>query len=114
MLDAFELVHYLRRDYAGDNGAFGLRVALSPDRGRRLRFVFDIQRQGLTGLTDLFSDVVDEAILTFRLDYSFAPPFRMFVRSRYGYRRVDDLPDGTARYLVERRFEPMVGVLIRR
>lgn len=114
VLDAFELVNYLRRDYAGNNGMFGLRVAISPDRGEQLRFLFDIQRQGLTGFTDLFSDVVDEAILTFRLDYSFAPPFRLFVSSRYGYRRVNDLPDGTARYLVERRFEPMVGIMLLR
>ena len=37
---------------------------------------------------------------------------RLFVRSRYGFRRVADAPDGTARYLVERRFEPLVGLRV--
>ena len=39
---------------------------------------------------------------------------QVYVRSRYGYRRLtaDDgfAEDGPERYLVERRFEPMVGV----
>ena len=39
-----------------------------------------------------------------------AGPARLFLRSRYGYTRVADGPDSTERYLVERRFEPFVGV----
>ena len=33
---------------------------------------------------------------------------QLFVRSRYGYRRLPG--DGPGRFLAERRFEPLVGV----
>jgi hypothetical protein len=114
LLGAVEFSPYLRRDFGGTNGAFGLRLGLVPDRGRDLRFRFEIHRQGLDGFTDLFSDLVDEALLDFHVDYRVTGPVSVFLRSRYGYRRVGDAADGTARYLVERRFEPLVGVSLLR
>jgi hypothetical protein len=107
-----ELAQYVRRDFGGDTGEYALRIAFTVDRGQTLRFLFDIQRQGLRGLRDIFVDVVDEAILTFRLDYAATPRLHLFIRSRYGYTDVGRLPDGTVRYLVERRFEPMVGLTL--
>jgi hypothetical protein len=112
--DVFEFGQYIRRDYGGATGTYGIRFALTPERGRNLRFLFDLQRQGLHGFRDLFSDLVDEAILTFRIDYAATDLIHIFIRSRYGYEEVGELPDGTRRYLVQRRFEPMVGVVLRR
>ncbi len=111
---AFEFRQFVRRDFGGPTGMYGVRLAITPDRGRDIRFLFDLQRQGLLGFRDLFSDLVDEAVLTFRLDYTVSSPLRLFVASHYGYRSVDPLPDGTERYLVERRFEPMFGVMLYR
>lgn len=107
-----EVAQYIRRDFGGDTGEFALRIAFNADRGQTLRFAFDIQRQGLRGLRDIFADVVDEAILTFRVDYAATPNLHVFIRSRYGYTDVGPLPDGTRRFLVERRFEPMLGLTL--
>src|SRR5690606_15775675 len=83
-----------------------------PPRGERFRFVFAVQRQGRTTFWSLFGDFRDQNVLVFHLDYALSDLARLFVRSRYGFRRVADAPDGTARYLVERRFEPLVGLRV--
>ncbi len=110
-----ELSQYVRRDFGGSTGDYSLRLTVSPDRGRDFRFLFELHRQGLDDFGDLFSDLTDEALLIFHLDYAVRPPVRLFLRSRYGYTGLTDgLPlDGAERYLVERRFEPMVGITIR-
>ncbi len=108
---AFELATYVRRDYSGDPlSEAGLRLILSPGGGDPFRLIFDVQRQGRTSFWSLFGDFRDQNTLTFHLDYTLTGPARLFIRSRYGYTRVADGPDGMERYLVERRFEPFVGV----
>lgn len=114
VFDAFELSQYIRRDFDGATGAYALRLIVSPARGRDVRFHFELHRQGVEGLRTLFSDLVDEAILVFALDYSVSPPLRLFIRSRYGYTPAGTFADGSDRFLIERRFEPMVGVSFRR
>ena len=119
VFSGFELSSYVRRSYSDDPlSEAGLRLALAPGRGERFRFIFDVQRQGRTSFWSLFGDFRDQNVLVFHLDYALSLgrsrplPARLFIRSRYGYRRVVDAPDGAARYLVERRFEPLVGVRI--
>ena len=108
---AFELATYVRRDYSDDPlSEAGLRLVVSPGGGTPLRLVFDVQRQGRTSFWSLFGDFRDQNTLTFHLDYAITGPAWIFIRSRYGYRRVADGPDGSERYLVERRFEPFAGV----
>ncbi|MEP0545960.1 MAG: hypothetical protein ABJF88_03445 [Rhodothermales bacterium] len=108
---AFELATYVRRDYSDDPlSEAGLRLVVSPNGGDPLRLVFDVQRQGRTSFGSLFGDFRDQNTLTFHLDYAVTGPAWIFIRSRYGFTRVADGPDGTERYLVERRFEPFVGV----
>ena len=108
---AFELATYVRRDYSDDPlSEAGLRLVVSPNGGDPLRLTFDVQRQGRTSFWSLFGDFRDQNTLTFHLDYAITGPAWIFLRSRYGFTRVADASDGTERYLVERRFEPFVGV----
>ncbi len=108
---AFEFATYVRRDYSDDPlSEAGLRLVVSPGGGNPFRLVFDVQRQGRTSFWSLFGDFRDQNTLTFHLDYAVTGPAWIFIRSRYGFTRVADGPDGTERYLVERRFEPFVGV----
>lgn len=107
----FEFATYVRRDYSSDPlSEAGLRLALTPGRGDRFRFLFDVQRQGRTSFWNLFGDFRDQNVLLFHIDYALVGPARLFIRSRYGYRRVADATEGQARYLVERRFEPLIGI----
>jgi hypothetical protein len=111
VFDAFELAAFVRRAYSDDALSMaGLRLTLSPDGGDAFQFAFEIQRQGRTSFGSVFDDFRDQNTLVFHLDYALAGPARLFIRSRYGYRRVGDGPDNTERFLVERRFEPYVGV----
>ena len=106
----FELATYTRRSYTdAPLSEAGLRLAVTPGRGDRFRFLFDVQRQGQGSFWSLFSDFRDQNVLLFHIDYALGGPARLFIRSRYGYRRLGDAADGRARYLVERRFEPLVG-----
>jgi hypothetical protein len=111
VFDAFELATFVRRVYGDDAlSQGGLRLTVSPGGGDAFRFIFEVQRQGRTSFFSLFDDFRDQNTLVFHLDYALTGPARLFIRSRYGYTRVADGPDGTARYLVERRFEPFIGV----
>lgn len=106
----FELATYVRRSYTdAPLSEAGLRLAITPGRGDRFRFLFDVQRQGQRSFWDLFSDFRNQNVLLFHIDYALAGPAHLFIRSRYGYRRLDDLDDGQAQFIVERRFEPLVG-----
>lgn len=107
----FEFATFLRRSYSSDPlSEAGLRLALTPGRGERFRFLFEVQRQGRRSAWNLFGDFRDQNVLLFHIDYALAGPASLFIRSRYGYRRVADAPSGDARYLVERRFEPLIGI----
>jgi hypothetical protein len=115
VFDAFELSTFVRRAYSDDPlSEAGLRLILSPNSGDPFRFIFEVQRQGRTSFGSLFDEFRDQNHLIFHLDYALSGPLRLFIRSRYGYARVDDGLDGTARFLVERRFEPFVGVRVMR
>ena len=113
VFSGFELSAFAKRSYTdAPLSEAGFRLALTPGRGERFRFVFDVQRQGRTSFWSLFGDFRDQNLLVFHIDYAFSDLARLFVRSRYGFRRVDDASDGSARHLVERRFEPLVGLRV--
>ena len=114
LMGLFEFSQYLRRDFKGNTGAYGLRVAIAPDRGETFRLRFHLQRQGLQGFESIFSDLVDEAVLGFELEYGISRFLRAHITARYGYRNLDPLNDGTHRFLIERRFEPMIGIVYSR
>ncbi|MEL6771399.1 MAG: hypothetical protein AAFP18_10075 [Bacteroidota bacterium] len=94
-------------------GAHRLRAAYATSQG--LRFVFAFERGGVRKLGDVFQGFdADLTTLRFDVDYPFTKRLVARMRARYGFRqlpgRIDGLP---ATYLVERRFEPTLGLRFR-
>lgn|GEM_PF-6092284 len=108
-----EVSHHLRRHVGPDRAsAWGVRLAarIAGD----VRAELAVERQGFRGITGLlFGGLGEENRLVLDIGVPVGP-VHVLVRSRYGYRR---LPAGAAgdapRYLIERRFEPMVGARLR-
>ncbi|MEM0962807.1 MAG: hypothetical protein AAGK21_09770, partial [Bacteroidota bacterium] len=103
------------RRHIGDDAAsaFAFRVAGRLPGGGAL--AFELHREDFRGIFDLIQDL--GAVNSLLLDVRVPVGRRgmVFVRSRYGYRRLTETDgaeyaDGPRRYLVERRFEPIVGL----
>ena len=111
----FELSQHVRR-HVGDEtaSAFALRAAgRLPGQGR---IEFALERQDFRGFFDLIQDLGQLNTLVLDVQVPVGSRGVVFVRSRYGYRRLTDA-DGLGRddrFLVERRFEPLVGVRLSR
>ena len=111
-----EVSQHLRR-HIGDEraSAFSLRLAgRLPGQGR---LAFELERQDFRGLFDLFGDLGQLNSLILDVQLPVGSNGVVYVRSRYGYRRLtaDDgevYADGPPRFLVERRFEPLVGLRV--
>ena len=108
----FEVSQYVRR-HVGDETASGYSLRLAARLPRQTRVEFGLERQDFRGFFDLVQDLGDLNALVLDVRAPLGRRGVVFVRSRYGYRRLTDA-DGYAeepqRYLVERRFEPLVGV----
>ena len=112
----FEVAQYARR-HIGDERAsgYGLRFAgRLPGDGA---VEFSLERQDFRGVFDLVQDLGQLNALVLDVRLPVGERGLLFVRSRYGYRRLTDADGpafaaGPARYLVERRFEPLVGVRV--
>ena len=112
-----EVMQHLRRHIGPDRGsAYGARLAVRGPRDSRIELA--AERQGFRGVFALFRGLGEENRLTLDVGVPIGERLRAFVRSRYGFRRLrDDRPlfdgaplVGADRTLVERRFEPFVGV----
>lgn len=92
--------------------AFSLRLAA---RAGETRFELGLEKQGFRSLLrTLFGGSLGEEnslILDIAVPVRALGGARAFVRSRYGYRQIEG--DGPTRYLVERRFEPYIGLRTR-
>ena len=111
---SFEISYHFRRRYGDQRlSDFSFRLASRPRFLDGLRIEFGIERQGLGSFFTLFTGLKDQNALIFNVDYPLAGSAHLSIRSRYGYRRLPDADDGTGRYLVQRRFEPLVGVRYR-
>lgn len=109
LFEQFELWYYFRRHYGAQHlSEYHLRAFLHVRN--QLRLDAGIDRGGLLGFGTLFNDLGDQTALVFGVDYRFMGPFWAFIRSRYTYERVGTHDDGTALYLVQRRFEPLAGM----
>ncbi len=108
-----EVSQHVRR-HIGDEvaSAYGLRLAgRLPGDGR---VEFGLERQDFRGFFDLIQDLGAVNALVLNVHVPVGRRGMVFVRSRYGYRRLTaadgpDYADGPGRFLVERRFEPLVG-----
>ncbi|MCH7975387.1 MAG: hypothetical protein IIC18_02385 [Bacteroidetes bacterium] len=111
---SFEISYHFRRHYGDQRlSDFSLRVASRPRFLDGLRIEFGMERQGLGSFFTLFTGLKDQNALVFNVDFPLAGSAHLSIRSRYGYRRLPDADDGTGRYIVQRRFEPLIGVRYR-
>ena len=109
IFERFEFWYYFRRHYGTQSlSEFHLRVFLH--QPRQLRIYVGLDRAGLKGYFSLFNDLGDQTALVFGTDYRIAGPFWTFIDARYTFEYVSTSPDGKAQYLVQRRFEPFVGI----
>lgn len=110
-----EAMLYARRHYGpGARSAFSLRLAA---RAGETRFELGLEKEGFRSLFSLFGGSLGE-LNTLVLDVAVpveALGAHAFVRSRYGYRRIPgaETEGGPRLFLVERRFEPMLGLRAR-
>ncbi len=109
IFDRFEFWYAFRRHYGTESlSEYHLRLfARSPER---LELSIGIDRGGLLGFLSLFNDIGDQTALVFDTQYRVAQTLWVFARARYTYERVGDGPDGNARFLVQRWFEPLSGL----
>lgn len=113
IFNSFEISYHFRRHYGDQRlSDFSLRVASRPRFLDGLRVEFGMERQGLGSFFTLFTGLKDQNALVFNVDYPLAGSAHLSIRSRYGYRRLPDAADGSRRFIVQRRFEPLVGVRV--
>ncbi len=112
---AFEVYGHLRRHVGNTpQSAVAVRLAARPRTPDGLRLELAFERQGFGSVFGLFGELRDQNALVLDADAPLlAGRARLGLRARYGYRRLPDAPEGGARYLVERRFEPLVGLRVR-
>ncbi|MEM1096597.1 MAG: hypothetical protein AAGJ10_18505 [Bacteroidota bacterium] len=104
-----EVLYAFRREYANTNlSTMHLRLFFETQGGTRLDLGLD--RGGLGGLLSAFNDLGDLTSLVLNAEAEIRFPFWVFVQSRYTFEQRADADDGTQRFLVQRRFEPMGGL----
>jgi hypothetical protein len=107
----FEVYQHLRRHIGpGSQSAYAARVSYRPRDAAGVRLELLYERQGFKGILGLFGDLRDQNALVLDLDAPLPYGLRLSLRSRYGYSRLPDAADGGRRFLVQRRFEPLVGI----
>lgn len=107
--ERFEFWYYFRRHY-GTQSLSELHFRLFFHEPRRFRVDVGVDRGGLKGFFSLFNDLGDQTALVFGTHYRAMGPFWVFVNARYTFEHVGVGEDGKDQYLVQRRFEPFVGV----
>ncbi|MEM6647685.1 MAG: hypothetical protein AAF730_15680, partial [Bacteroidota bacterium] len=104
-----EVLYAFRREYASSNmSTMHLRLFFETQGGTRLDLGLD--RGGLGGVFSAFNDLGDLTALVLNAEAEVRFPFWVFVQSRYTFEQREDADDGTRRFLVQRRFEPMGGL----
>ncbi len=108
--ERFELwSHFVRQYGAQDLSAYHLRLFAQTES---LRFDVGLDRTGRRGVISLLDPLGDESALLFGADYGLTPRLWLRVRARYTFEEIGGAPDGTPRFLAERRFEPMLTLRV--
>ncbi|CAN5768365.1 hypothetical protein BH23ACT11_BH23ACT11_16930 [soil metagenome] len=89
---------------------FSFRGAYAGQRGEGLTASLSYHRAGFKGIFAAFSQAGDLNALNLELGYPLAGRLRASALAHYGYRRITDSPLGEQRFLVQRRFEPRIGI----
>lgn len=109
-----EVSQYLRRHIGSDRAsAYGVRLAARLPRDARVELA--VEQVGFRGIWALvFGTQTEENTLVLDVAVPVGSA-HAFIRSRYGYRRVPESEAaGAGRFLTERRFEPLIGIRLRR
>jgi hypothetical protein len=109
IFDRFEIWYNFRRHYGSQRlSEYHLRLFVrAPER---LTVSLGMDRGGLRGFLSLFNRLDDETALTFDADYHVGGPLWAYIRSQYTFEAVGNRSTDEPRYLVQRRFEPLLGV----
>jgi len=104
----FELWYFFRQHYGSQRlSTFHFRLFL---RTHELQLQTGLSRSGLSDLWALFQPMGAQSWLFFETHYLLARPLWLLMQARYTFERLPDAPDGTARYLPQRRFESLIGL----
>ena len=108
IFERFEFWYAFRRHFGSQKlSAYHLRLFLrSPGR---FRLGVGQDRAGLGGFFSLFNSLGDQTALVFDAEYHIGSNFWAHIRSRYTYEHVEEDDNNVDHYLVQRRFEPLVG-----
>lgn len=107
IFERFELWYQFLRHYAGQaTSEYHLRLFL---RAPRFRLAVGQDRGGLRNFFSLFNDLGDLTTLHFESAYRISEFAWILVDARYTYRRHNSLDSGE-RFVVSRRFDPLVGM----
>lgn len=104
----FEFWYYFRRHY-GDRSQSVSHLRLFV-RGLRFEGYIGTDRGGLQGIFSTFNDLGDQTSLTFDVKYRLFGTVWLWLNSRYSYQQRPARERVQRPFLVERRFEPYVGV----
>lgn len=111
LFERFEFWYYFRRHYGSQRlSEYHLRLFVQAQN--RFRLDVGLDRGDLSGFLSLFSQLSEQTGLVFNTEYRLVGPFWIHIRSRYTYEQVGQEPESGARYVVQRRFEPMMGVRV--
>jgi len=106
----FSLRYYYRRHFGGQPlNEYHLRLFVRS--GQRLRLEVGADKMGATGFLGIFGAFGDQSALVFGADYRIIGAFRLSVQAKYGFEMIEQ-EEGAARYLVQRRFEPLLGLRV--
>ncbi|HAY35881.1 MAG: hypothetical protein HN445_13050 [Bacteroidetes Order II. Incertae sedis bacterium] len=78
--------------------------------GRQFRIMIGQDRRGLVGFSSLFGALGSENRMRFEFDYRLFGAFWVNLDAHYTYSKLGEGEDGTTHFLVERRFNPMIGL----
>lgn len=109
IFERFEFWYNFRRHY-GSHSLSEYHLRLFFNQPNRMRVNVGIDRGGLLGFFSLFNDLGDQTALVFGTDYRAAGPFWIYLHARYSFEQAGVAEDGTRMFLVQRRFEPFVGI----
>ncbi len=109
VFERMEFWYYFRRHY-GSQALSEYHIRMFLRAADRVSIDVGMDRGGLRGFFSLFSDLGDQTALVFNTRYRVAGPVWVYIRARYSFERLSDGPDGGARYLIQRRFEPFSGI----
>jgi hypothetical protein len=112
VFDRFEFWYNFKRHY-GSSDLSEVHLRLFVHVPEQVRVNVGIDRGSLGGFWSIFRTIGDRAALVFGTEYGVTDLVWLHINARYTYELAEKGEDGTDYFLVQRRFEPMVGARLR-